>query len=128
MLICVKVDLIFLKNMEEQNQNQTQQSPNGQKTDVMALISYLGPLCLIPFLTQEKRDEFVKFHMKQGLVLFIVEVIVSFILLILPFLGFLDWIFNIIWLVLIILGIVNVVNNEKKELPLIGQFAEKLSI
>ena len=44
----------------------------GQK-NILAIISYIGILCLVPILMKEK-DEFVKFHAKQGLVLFIVEV------------------------------------------------------
>ncbi|MFC1789738.1 DUF4870 domain-containing protein [Patescibacteria group bacterium] len=117
--------------MEEQNQNQSSQpqpqpkTEEGQKINVIALISYLGPLCLIPILTQEK-NEFVKFHAKQGLILFISEAIIWFFVALLPIFYIILWIFNIAWLVLSIIGIINVTKNKKKELPLIGKFAENL--
>jgi fumarate reductase subunit D len=112
----------------EQNQ-QTSGAPQSQKSqvNVMALISYIGPLCLIPLLTKDQ-DEFVKFHMKQGLVLFILEVAASIIFNIIPILWVIGWIFNIAWLVLTIIGIMNVVKDVKKELPIIGQFAERIKV
>lgn len=44
----------------------------------MAIISYLGPLCIIPFLTS-KNSKFAKYHAKQGLNLFIAELTFSII-------------------------------------------------
>lgn len=96
-----------------------------EQTNIMAIISYIGPLCLVPILTKEK-DEFVKFHAKQGLVLFIGEVATWIIFGIVPFLWFLANILGIFWLVLSVIGIVNVVNKKKKEIPLVGKFAEKI--
>jgi len=105
------------------------QSPQGgtpkSQINVMALISYISFLCLIPIFSRDK-DEFVKFHAKQGLILFAGEVITWIIVAIIPALWFLGNLVGILWLVLSILGIVNVVRNEKKEIPLIGKFAEKI--
>lgn len=39
----------------------------------MALLSYLGPLCLIPFLL-EKKSKFSEYHAKQGVNLFVIEI------------------------------------------------------
>jgi uncharacterized membrane protein len=107
------------------------QSPQGgtpkSQTNVMAIISYIGPLCLIPLLTKES-DEFVKFHAKQGLILFAGEVITWIVIAIIPILWLLGNLVGIFWLILSILGIINVVRNEKKEIPLIGKFAEKIKI
>ncbi len=91
----------------------------------MAIVSYISVLCLIPILTKEK-DEFVKFHAKQGLVLFIGEVATWIVFIIVPFLWFFGNLLGIFWLVLSIVGIVNVVNKKKKEVPLVGKFAEKI--
>lgn len=97
--------------------------------NIMALISYIGPLCLIPFLAKEK-DEFVKFHAKQGLILFIIEVVIYLIIRILPI--WYTWsIINIVYLVEIvfsIIGIINVVNKQKKQLPIIGGLAGKIKV
>jgi fumarate reductase subunit D len=37
------------------------------------VLSYLSVLCLIPILAK-KEDDFIKFHAKQGLMLFIIEI------------------------------------------------------
>lgn len=111
-----------------ETQNQTSQNQASQsQVNIMALISYIGILCLIPILTKTQ-DEFVKFHAKQGLVLLVGELAIM-ILSWIPFFVFLLpiwWLINLGWLVLSILGIVNVVKNEKKELPLVGKFAALL--
>jgi fumarate reductase subunit D len=112
---------------QEQQTQQNQQPPQKSQTNINALISYIGPLCVVPLLTKDQ-DEFVKFHMKQGLVLFGLEVAASIIFSIIPILWAIGWIFNIAWLVLSIIGIMNVVKNEKKELPLVGKFAEKIKL
>lgn len=96
-----------------------------EKVNGMAIISYIGFLCLIPLLTKEK-DEFVSFHAKQGFILFILETATWIVFTIIPFLWVLGKIFGLVWLVFSILGIVNVLNKKKKELPLIGKFAEKV--
>ena len=90
----------------------------------MAFISYIGILCLVPILTKEK-DEFVLFHAKQGLVLFICEAATYMVLAVIPIFFFLISVVGIIWLVLSLIGMVNVAKNQKQELPVIGQFADK---
>lgn len=104
-----------------------EETPKKEKANTVAILSYIGPLCLIPFLTKEK-DEFVKFHAKQGLVLFAGEVITWIIIAIIPILWFLGNLVGIFWLVLSIIGIFNVANKEKKEIPIIGRFAGKFKI
>ncbi len=98
-------------------------SKKNQK-NILAIISYIGILCLVPILIKEK-DEFVKFHAKQGLVLFIGEIIIWIILRIIPYLWFLGNLFGLLWIILSIIGIMNVLNNKKKEIPLIGKFGKK---
>jgi len=104
-----------------------EETPKKEKTNAMAILSYIGPLCLIPLLTKEK-DEFVKFHAKQGLVLFAGEVITWIIVAIVPILWFLGNLVGIFWLVLSVIGIMNVVKKEKKEIPLVGKFAGKFKV
>ena len=98
-------------------------SKKGQK-NILAIISYIGVLCLIPILMKEK-DVFVKFHAKQGLVLFIAEVATMLISWI-PFLGWLiGFICWFIWAWLSLTGIFNVMKGKQVSLPIIGKFAEK---
>jgi len=104
-----------------------EETPKKEQPNTMAFISYIGVLCLIPILMKEK-DEFVKFHAKQGLVLFIGEVATWIVFGIVPFLWFLTNLLGLFWLVLSVVGIVNVVKKEKKEVPLVGKFAEKIKL
>lgn len=106
---------------------ETPQESKKDQTNIMALISYIGPLCLIPFFNKNQ-DEFVKFHMKQGLILFAGEVITWIIVAIIPILWFFGNLVGLVWLILSILGIINVVKNEKKEIPFVGKFADKIKI
>jgi uncharacterized membrane protein len=93
----------------------------------MAILAYLGILIVIPFLTEAHKDPYVKFHLKQGLALIIMEIVAMFIIAI-PILG---WIASpILWLaslVFIIIGIMNAASGKMKELPFIGQFARNFN-
>ena len=89
----------------------------------MAVLAYI--IFFIPLLTDTKDDPFVKFHVKQGLVLLLTQVIISVIGSAVPFLG---WFIilplgSIFVLVLWIIGVVNAFNGAEKELPLVGSFA-----
>jgi uncharacterized membrane protein len=96
-------------------------NPESNRT-LMGVLAYIGPLVLIPYFTA-KEDPFVKFHIKQGLVLLVIEaalwVIGNMVWMLYPVIG----IVNIGLLVLSIIGIINVVQKKEAELPLLGKFA-----
>jgi uncharacterized membrane protein len=119
------------KTVKEQLDDQKEEGEKivseSDKIDAMALLSYLGILCLIPLLT-DKENDFVQYHAKQGFVLFIAE-IVTMIIAPIPFLGWiLAPILGLVWLALSVMGLINVLNAERKELPLIGQYSRKIKI
>ena len=111
--------------------------PEGKKTSdndkLMGVLAYLGILVLIPLLAA-KDSKFAQFHAKQGLTLFIGEVILfvlNWVVTIIAFsslagftigslLSLVLWGVWIFFVVLSIIGIINVVNGEQKPLPLIG--------
>lgn len=113
------------------NLNQTPDSTGAYSTaDIQAnkgyaILSYLSILCLIPIFGA-KDSPFARFHANQGLVLFLTEIIFSFIK------GFLSWgylslfglsaLFNLVFFVLMMIGIANAANGKAKELPVIGRF------
>jgi len=108
-------------------------SKKGQK-NILAIISYIGILCLVPILMKEK-DEFVKFHARQGLVLFICEIIswivfyyIFNVWFYVYFLLFLGNLVGLVWVILSIIGIMNVLANKKQEIPIVGQFAKKIKV
>lgn len=94
-----------------------------ENNTLMGVLAYIGPLVIVSYLVS-KNDPFVKFHIKQGLVLLVLGVI--FWALSPMFYGF--WILmrvvNLAVTVLAIIGIVNVVQGKEKELPLVGPFAK----
>lgn len=120
--------------MDEQNTKQIPQS-NTQKADqtpkIWAIIAYL--LFFVPLLTESKNDPFVKFHVKQGLILFLAFVVFWLVFAILgSLLGPLaiirvlypiQTIVNLGLLALMIIGIYNAATMKEKPLPLIGSFA-----
>ena len=94
---------------------------------VLGIISYLGPLSIISYL-MAKDNEFVKFHAKQGLAVFGLEVIVWVLGSMLWSLWMIYQLINLATLILSIIGIVNVVQKKEKALPIIGAFAQGLKI
>lgn len=93
----------------------------------MGVLSYLGPLVIVPYLTA-KNDSFVKFHIKQGVFLLIVEVAVWIIAPIFWVLWPLLQLVNLVTLILAIIGIVNVVRHKEQLLPLVGKYAASINI
>ncbi len=114
--------------MAEEEKPSPAPSSGGQKNTGMAILCYFGILVLIPFLTDAKNDPFVKFHIKQGLVLLITYLIVGVITAI-PVIGWM--IGGIAWILLLILfimGIVNAAGGKEVELPVIGKFGSSFNI
>ncbi len=83
---------------------------------ILSAASYLGILCFLPFIIRSK-NEYVRFHAKQGLSLFILEVIFTLIWII-PFVG---WIIGALgWIICIlvsIFGFINAFFKEKWQIP-----------
>lgn len=118
--------------MDQQNQNpvpnQVPPSSPSSNDNIIAIFSYLGILVIIPLLTQHKDNPFVKFHIKQGLVLLITIIIGSAISMV-PIIGWL--LAPLIFLftfILAVMGIINVLSNKQNQLPVIGKFADKINI
>lgn len=102
-----------------------------QQNKIMAMLSYLGILVLIPIFAA-KDSKFARFHANQGLVLAITEVIWFTILSLLNLLTRISWgfyfltvplwIISTIFTVLVVFGIVTSVTGQAKTLPVIGKF------
>lgn len=92
------------------------------------ILSYLSVLCLIPYFLENKNN-FVKFHAKQGLNLFLLEIIVGFsssvLVVLLLFLGFavvlVRNIIECIFFVVSIIGIIDVIQGKARELPIVNK-------
>lgn len=97
------------------------------ETNVMAALSYIGPLVLIPFLTK-REDSFVMFHIKQGLVLLILGLLIHVACVVLFFLIPIFMLLGVGLFILAIVGVLNALRHKEAELPLIGKYAEKIKI
>jgi uncharacterized membrane protein len=105
-----------------------QEAPSGEqhhpeKNTLMAILAYIGPLIIVSYFLA-KNDAFVKFHIKQGLLLVIIEVASWMIAMTLWVLFPLLQLVNIIVLIFALIGIVRAAQGQTKELPLIGHFAK----
>ena len=112
--------------MTQTHETAPQAAPEKQ-VNVIAILSYIWILFIIPLLIA-KDDAFVKYHVKQGIALFIAELILMAVGMV-PLLGWvLAPIGGIITLILAIIGIVNVLQGKEVELPIVGQYARNFKI
>lgn len=93
---------------------------------IAAVLSYIPFLCLIPLL-QMRDNEQARFHSKQGLLLFLVELLA--VLFLIPGLS------SLVWKTVIILaigasiaGIIFGIQGKQYKLPLVGDIAEKMKL
>lgn len=123
----------------EQQKNQPTRNEKKQGTadnkTIMAVIAYI--LFFIPLLTEDKKDPFVRYHVRQGLALFALAIVIflfnGMIYNIFPlsmwyFARLISWLLNIAVLVFFILGVKNALSHKEEPLPLIGKIAEKFKI
>ncbi|MBF0238661.1 MAG: hypothetical protein HQM12_13215 [SAR324 cluster bacterium] len=93
------------------------------RTYILAFISYLGIFCLIPILLN-KDDEYVHFHARQGVVLWLWTVIAIFALYI-PVLGqFFFGLSAFLVLIFSFAGMFSVLLARAWKLPFVGDWAE----
>ena len=111
------------KNMEQKAPHETDAKTNRT---IMGILAYLGILIIIPFLLA-KDDPFVKFHIRQGLVLLVINIVAWVLVSVSWQLWPLFQLVNLGVLVLVIIGIVNVVQHKESELPLVGSFARNIN-
>ena len=79
----------------------------------MSILSYLGILCLLPYLT-EKVHQYVRFHAIQGLNLFLIATIYSIAYSVLSFI-------SVGFVFLAVLEIVYALQDKAKEIPVVNK-------
>ena len=120
----------------EQNQQQanTPREPEGQPPQghqqgkICAILSYLL-VGIVWFFADEsmRKDEFVKYHVKQALGLIILSFVGSALLMVSMVLVWLMPLFQLVVFVLAIIGIINAAQGRQKPLPIIGSFSAKFN-
>lgn len=106
-------------------------SGTSDNRGLMTVLSYLGPLALVPLLV-EKDDAEVQWHAKHGLVLFVLWIVVSVVLTVVtavPVIGCVAAIgypfVGLAALIIHVICIVKGVNGERFLLPGISQYADR---
>ena len=113
-------------NQVEENKEQIkgdQKDKDIEENKTIAAIGYIWILCLIPLLLK-KNSKFAQFHGKQGLVLFIVDII-GFVFFWIPFFG---WLLGLLLIIVSIIGILKALSGGYWKIPVIGDFAKKINI
>ncbi len=113
-----------LDNSENSNAGNT--TYDKDRGVIAAILAYIPFLCLIP-LIQMRDNEQARFHSRQGLLLFLIELLA--ILFLIPGISRMVWTaVLIVALGAAIAGIVFGIQGKKYRLPIIGDFAEKMKI
>jgi len=102
---------------EKETTPKTKSAENN--SNLIAALSYFWILSVVFYITN-KEDKFVVFHAKQGMVLFALSIVLTFI----PVIG---WLANIGVLIMSFVGAVKAYGNEKYKIAIIGDLAEKIN-
>lgn len=107
--------------------------PASSDRTLMVILSYLGLLALIPYLTK-KEDPEIHWHAKNGVGLLILDVVVFVLFLVIGFvlpsgagcgLGIVECVVWIGVLVLHVYCIIQAVGGKRPRIPAVTDFAEK---
>ncbi len=94
-----------------------------EQNKAIAALSYVWILCLVPLLGK-RNSKFAQFHAKQGLILFIIEIVASLFFWF-PFFGQLLMLFLA---VISIIGIVKTLNGEWWKIPYLYDWSKKINL
>ncbi len=108
-------------------QPQSNPPPAASDRNLMAALSYVWILSIV-MLFVKKDDAYVKFHAKQGLVLFLIS-IVSSMLYVFPFIGwFLGWILWLAVVILMLVGFIQAIQGKEYKLPLVYAWSQMIKV
>jgi len=111
---------------EEQRQEEKDEQRFIEEGKSAAILGYIPFLCFVP-LVKMKDNPFAVRHGKQGLILFILEILA--VLFLLPKISDFFWSAVIILCVIFaLLGIFNAVQGKSYKVPYVGDLAEKFRI
>ncbi|MGN0443950.1 MAG: zinc-ribbon domain-containing protein [Acutalibacteraceae bacterium] len=91
-----------------------------ENNKVISLFSYIGILFLVPLLAA-KDSKYARFHVNQGLVLFLANTVLG-VAAVIPFGRIVSAAGYVFTVVCAVIGIINALQGNAKELPLIGKF------
>ena len=119
-------DIPDLNEQDNQNTGEKIKDDDSFKSEegrMAAILSYIPVLCFIPLLNMKDNKE-ARFHARQGVLLFLVELIAVIFLID----GISDFVFKAILIVAITLSVVGIIfslQGKSYKLPVIGDLADK---
>ena len=112
--------------MEEEKKNEKnffeEASQKVANKNFLASLSYLWVLCLVPLLGS--KDEFVKFHARQGFVLFLIELV----LVLVGWIPVIGWLLSVAVSVVALIAFIKTLNGGRWEIPYIYNLSKKIKI
>ena len=112
-----------INRMTDKKTTPASKDPDVEANKTIAALSYVWILCLVPLLG-ERNSKFAQFHAKQGLVLFIIEIIGSLVFWF-PFFGQL---LMLAIAVVAVMGIIKALNGEWWKIPHIYEWSKKINL
>jgi uncharacterized membrane protein len=110
----------FKKNPESSLYNNPEIDRDIESNKYYAALSYVFVLFLIPLLLK-RSSKFTQFHARQGLIIFMFEIIVGWIV-------FFGQIILLSMMTISIVGIVRALNGEWWKIPYIYQWSKKIKL
>ncbi len=97
---------------------------SGLSSKIVACMSYLGILALIP-LVLNRDDDYVRFHARQGIVIWMWEVLAVYAL-VLPGGRLFFSVSSFLCFALSVVGVVSVLLGRAWKFPVVGKWAESI--
>jgi len=115
-----------IPNLHDSSEGFSKAAYDKDRGIIAAVLSYIPFLCLIPLL-QMRDNEQARFHSRQGLILFLIELLA--ILFLIPGLSSLIWkTILVVALGASVAGIIFGLQGKKYKIPLIGEIADRLKL
>jgi len=108
------------------DENHEDMTYSSDESRMAAVLSYIPILCFVPLLTMKDNRE-ARFHARQGVLLFMLELIAALFLID----GISDFVFKAVLLVAIALSLVGIyfaLQGKNYKLPIIGDLADKAKL
>jgi len=105
------------------NKKTTSTDPDVETNKTVAALSYVWILCLVPLLGK-RNSKFAQFHAKQGLVLFIIELVAN-LLFWFPLFGQL---LALTLIIVSVMGVIKTLNGEWWEIPYVYEWSKKINL
>ncbi len=93
-------------------------SSNMEERRLLSILAYVPFLCVVIYILKDK-DEAIRFHARQGIIIFFI-----FVLCIIPVLGIVPLIVSVI---LMLIGMSKAYKGEQYKIPYVYKYSERIN-